>query len=386
MKFLIFSNEFPPMRTGVSSYNEIIANGLVQRGHEVTVLTFRPQRALPQQTLAQEVRIPLGNQKWLEVARIAMGISAYRRLAPRFDANLLSSDLAQKIAGDFRLGSVARSVCAVHGSEVTKRFPARSWANRVGWRLRLGTLRHAGRLVSNSQYTRNLMISAGLDQCEIDVVYAGVPDASFDAEPDPKAIRELKQRLTIGEAELVLLTLARVVERKGHDRVLAAFERVLREYRAVRYVIAGTGDDLERIRTLAEKMHLGDRVIFTGEIGEEEKQTYYDMCDIFVMPSLHDGRRVEGLGLSFIEAGARRKPSIGGDHGGVPEVIDHEKTGYLVDPDDIETLAKRITTLAADAGLRRQFGEGAYRQTNGRFRETIMVGGIERLLIEVGSR
>jgi phosphatidylinositol alpha-1,6-mannosyltransferase len=319
-------------------------------------------------------------QKWLEPARIIMGLAAYRFLVPRFDAALLSSDLAQRIAGDLRLSGPTQFVCVVHGSEVTKRHPAHSLLAQADWRLRLHTLRRAVRVVAISRYTRALLISAGLQQSKIDIIYNGIPYSWFDAEPDGDAVEHLKRELGIRQNEVVLLTLARISIRKGHDRVLRALRGVLKRHRAVRYVIAGTGENIKQIRRLCDDLGLVDRVIFAGEVAESEKRTYYDLCDIFVMPSLHDGRRVEGLGISFIEAAARRKPSVGGLHGGVPEIIDETKTGYLVDPDDIDALAERLSMLAGDAALRRQLGEAAHVRASERFRDTTMIAALERLL------
>jgi phosphatidylinositol alpha-1,6-mannosyltransferase len=385
MRLLLFTGEYPPMRTGVATYNRVLAEGLARRGHGVTVLTFRAPGARARETLAREIRIPVGTRQWLEPVRVLLGLAAYRLLAPRYDAALLSSDLAQRIVGDPRLAGATPFVCTVHGSEVTKRDPARSWGARAAWRLRLGTLRRAASVVAVSRYTRELLASGGLEADKIHVVYNGIPEVWFDAPPNPGAVADLRRRLGVRPGEVALLTLARVVRRKGHDRVLRALPLVLERFPAVRYVVAGTGEDLDRVRALAEELRLGDRVIFAGEVPEGDKRTYYDACDVFVMPSLHDGRRVEGLGISFIEAAARRKPSVGGRHGGVPEVIDDLRTGYLVDPDDIPALAERLTALAGHAELRRRLGDAAHARARERFRDTTMVNDIEGLLKRAGS-
>ena len=73
-----------------------------------------------------------------------------------------------------------------------------------------------------------------------------------------------------------------------------------------------------------------------------------DACDVFVLPSMSDGLRVEGLGIALLEAGARSKPLIGGRHGGVPEIIEHGVTGYLVDATHPGQLEQSVALLLDD--------------------------------------
>lgn len=385
LRLLLFAGEYPPRCTGAATYAGALADGLARRGHEVTVLTFGPRGGQPRASRAREVRLPAAGPRWLEPARMLLGAAACRLLAPRADVVLLASDLAQTIAGDCRAAASTPFVCTVYGSEVTKRHGSRALAARTAWRLRLGTLRRASRVVAISRYTRNLLVAGGLAPDRVTVLHPGVPDAWFDTPADRDAARRVRRDLGVGDDDVMLLTLARVVARKGHDRVLRALPRALEQQPALRYVVAGAGEDLPAVRRLAAELALGNRVIFAGEVPETLKLAYYDACDVFVMPSRHDGRRVEGFGISFVEAAARRRPSVGGDHGGVPEVIAHGETGYLVDPGDTEALAAVLATVAGNAALRRRIGEVAYVRASERFRESRMVQEVERVVREASG-
>ena len=91
-------------------------------------------------------------------------------------------------------------------------------------------------------------------------------------------------------------------------------------------------------------------------VEDDEIISYYDMYDVFVMPSREEKGTVEGFGISFLEAGARGKPVIGGNHGGVPEVIVDGETGFLVDPYDVQELADAIIKLLTDSKLAEEMG------------------------------
>lgn len=153
----------------------------------------------------------------------------------------------------------------------------------------------------------------------------------------------------------LLLTVARLAssERyKGIETVFHALPRVLTAIPDAYYVIVGDGDDRPRLEQVSKELGVSDHVRFAGHVGEEALASYYDTCDIFVMPS-----RGEGFGLVFLEAMAFGKPIIGGNHGGTPDVVVDGITGFLVEYGDVETLADRIICLLRDDDLRRRMGE-----------------------------
>jgi glycosyltransferase involved in cell wall biosynthesis len=92
-------------------------------------------------------------------------------------------------------------------------------------------------------------------------------------------------------------------------------------------------------------------------VSDEELVELYKSCDIFLMPS-----RQEGFGIVFLEAMAFKKPVIGGNHGGTPEVILDNETGFLVEHGDVDGLADRIAILLRDPELCKRMGEAGRRR------------------------
>jgi glycosyltransferase involved in cell wall biosynthesis len=122
-------------------------------------------------------------------------------------------------------------------------------------------------------------------------------------------------------------------------------------------MIVGDGDDRKRLEDLVRENGLSDRVIFTGVVSDEELIGFYKACDVFLMPS-----RQEGFGIVFLEAMAFEKPVIGGNHGGTPEVIVDNETGFLVEHGDVNSLADRIIRLLLDGELCKRMGQAGRRR------------------------
>jgi phosphatidylinositol alpha-1,6-mannosyltransferase len=155
----------------------------------------------------------------------------------------------------------------------------------------------------------------------------------------------------------VLLTVGRLVERKGIDTTIRALPKVLARCPEAAYLVVGSGEDLPRLQALAEAMGVVEQVIFAGRVPHEELVAHYQLCDLFVMPNRelanHD---TEGFGLVFLEANACGKAVISGKAGGVVEAVCHGQTGLNVDGDSVEAVADAIADLLRDVQRREAMG------------------------------
>jgi len=167
---------------------------------------------------------------------------------------------------------------------------------------------------------------------------------------------DIKEELGLKNKKIIL-TLSRLVERKGIDKTIEAIALVRREIPDVVYVIAGNGPYRHTLEELVKKLRLQDNVVFTGYVCEDKKASYYNAAEIFVMPNrvLENGD-VEGFGIVFLEANAYRKPVIGGRSGGVIDAIIDGKTGLLVNPTDTKEIASAIIRLLSNEDYATQLG------------------------------
>jgi len=160
---------------------------------------------------------------------------------------------------------------------------------------------------------------------------------------------------------LRLLTVARLVERKGIDTVLRALPEIARRHPTLRYAIAGEGPDRARLEALAAQLGVGERVDWLGYVSQEALAPLYASADLFALPSrsIPEQGDIEGFGLVLLEAQAAGTPVIAARSGGMPDAVHDGVTGVLIAPDDSAALARVASELLADPARRARMSEAA---------------------------
>lgn len=229
---------------------------------------------------------------------------------------------------------------------------------------------YAHNIISVSHYTaQKIKEQIPQSKNEIFVLPASIDTQLF--RPDKRS-DILSKRYNL-DGYKVLMTLGRLdyADRdKGCDKVIISLPGVIKEIPKVKYLLVGEGDDIPRLKKLASNLGLGDNVFFTGFIQQNELYLYYNLCDVFVMPS-----KQEGFGIVFLEALACGKPVIAGNQDGSREPLLNGKLGLLVNPDDIRQITEAIIKVLKgevensllDANFLRQaviecFGLGRFKQ------------------------
>jgi phosphatidylinositol alpha-1,6-mannosyltransferase len=234
----------------------------------------------------------------------------------------------------------------VHGDEVPDN---RDNAGREALR----TLQAGDRVVAVSSYTKSALVKMGLDPAKVIVINNGVDTTRFQPGPRSQAIVD---RFRLGNRR-ILLTLARLDERKGQDMMIRAIPKILEAVPDLAYLVVGEGGTMERLWALVSELRLESTVLFTGGVSDEDVLAYYRTCDVYAMPNrTTETGHTEGFGLMFLEAGACGKAVIGGKAGGVPDAIEDGKTGFLVDGTSVDAIAEACIKLLEDQELRERFG------------------------------
>jgi len=159
------------------------------------------------------------------------------------------------------------------------------------------------------------------------------------------------------QARPYLLAIGRHVKQKGFDVLLRAFSQLASQFSGHDLLIAGDGSEHESLKQLAQTIGNGARVIFPGRVDHDAAVSLFAGCTLFVLPSRH-----EPMGIVNLEAMAAGRAVIATDVGGVPELVQHERTGLLVRPDDSAALATAMTRLLTDAAERDQLGRAGQRR------------------------
>lgn len=262
----------------------------------------------------------------------------------------------------------------VHGLDVAlkRKLRHRKTKERV--------LRRADGVIANSKNTRDLAITGGSRQDRTHVVTPGVFNTA--TESHSKNRTELPEK--VRGASHVLLSVGRLIQRKGFDTVIHALPSIQEKYPGVVYVLIGDGPDRARLETLGISNACGDSVIFLGTVDESMKNECYRTADVFVMPNRNMANGdMEGFGIVFLEANLFGKPVIGGNAGGVPDSIEHGRSGFLVHPDNVEDFSRRVVELFSQPEVAKKMGvygrQRAIEQfdwsTRGRIVAEILAGG-----------
>lgn len=348
MRILVVNYEYPPLGGGGGVVSKALVGALAPR-HDVVVLTSR-SLDLPAESFEQGARIlrvPMPGRRDPQRARVpwlAMFPYAARptaaRLLRRWKPDVVHTFFAVPSgpAGTW----IARRARVPHvltlaGADVHD--PTR--------RASPDRFRPVGAVVRRVARRSDVVVAVSRDLAE----RAGPITGRDDILTVPNTIEETPlpppDRAGLGwSREMVLVTTARLVKRKGYDTLLAALPSV---DASVRLEIVGDGPERTALETLARG--LPHPVVFAGAVSAAERDLRLVSADAFVLTSLH-----EAFGLVILEAMRAGLPVISTDCGGPRDLVRDGETGFLVPVGDEITLAERISRLAKDPALRSRMG------------------------------
>ena len=162
---------------------------------------------------------------------------------------------------------------------------------------------------------------------------------------------------------------------KGHLMAIRGFAKFVRRFPGASFDFVGGAIDArqqrlgEELVTLVERKGLGASIRFRGRMPVEALAREFADADIALQTSVFipEDRQIEGVPNAILEAMATGLPVVATRHGGIPEAVQHQRTGLLVEEDDIEGLTDALGSLAADSGLRRRYGLEGRRIVEERF-------------------
>lgn len=217
-------------------------------------------------------------------------------------------------------------------------------------------LQNAEQVITNSSFTANEVNKLSVQKEKIKIINPCL-DLSQYKFPLEEKIESLKNKLNLKNKK-ILLTTARLVERKGIDMVIKSLSTVLKNIPDLVYLIIGKGPDKNRLENLIKEKNLENKVFFIGEARHEDLNLYYNLADVFIMPSrqLSNGD-VEGFGIVYLEANLYGKPVIAGRSGGVPDAVEDKINGLLVNTESVEEISEAIIKLFQNQELYNSLAE-----------------------------
>ena len=246
------------------------------------------------------------------------------------------------LSASMKRAGVSKTIALTHGHEVwwAKLWPF-SWAmKRIGKGVDaltyLGdfTRRAISRALTADAAASMVRIAPGIDTEH----FAPVLDAD-----------ELKRELEL-DGKRVIVSVGRLVHRKGQDTLVEALPQILNEFPDAHLLFVGVGPHLEYIHKRAIQLKVLDHISFVGRVQYRELPRFISVGEIFAMPSRSRlaGLEVEGLGIVYLEASACELPIVGGLSGGAPDALIHGETGLAVDGTNPAAVADAVKELLRD--------------------------------------
>ena len=317
---------------GIASFSREVALALQSLGHDLHLMSkLDPPGTWHSIPLRGAGNLPQRLQTPVFAAQ-ALGSYARRRPAHVITTHLNFSPLAFCIK---RLFQTPYTVVA-HGIDVHEGLSS----------ARLAGVRGAERVLAVSAWTRQRVLDlGGIDPERVAILPNTMDEARFAMGLRPEY---LAARYKLIAGEKVVLTVARLDPAegyKGYDRIVEALPAIRQACGPVRFVIAGAGGDRTRVEALARTLGVADALTFAGFVPDHELPDHYRLADAFALPSTG-----EGFGIVFLEAMACGTPVLAGNRDGSVDALDGGTLGQLVDPADVDAVARGIIALLRREG------------------------------------
>jgi len=232
------------------------------------------------------------------------------------------------------LKTTKKKICLIHGKEINHE-KGTLLNKRV-----LEVLNNVETIVANSEYTKKLAISLGIQQKKIIVIHPGINQVQ---ELNKKTLSKVENLLKHKSPRLI--TVSRFDKRKNHEKIIMALRNLKQIYPGIVYVCIGNGEEEKNIKTLVTELSLQEQVMFFKDISNDLKNSLIAKSNIFVMPSIIHKKSVEGFGIAYIEAAQYSVPSLGGKDGGASDAIEHQKTGLICDGNELDEVYSSINLM-----------------------------------------
>ncbi len=393
MKILVYTHEFPPFLGGLATTSMKLVEGL--SNHADGLIAIVPDYGKNQDSIDKKLnctikRVPLLGSRYIRSVPFLQQIVGffflyYHIFVNKPDVVLFITEEAESVGGLVSYFVRFKSVVRVAGSGIVTCFHGTGFNKRILKYPMSSLYKRSDRVIAVSNYTKSLLEGIGVDNQKIRVIYNGVKSSLLENPVNIENTDLLKKKYNIDKKDKVIITVARVLPRKGQDYVIRALPGVLEKVPNLKYLVVGEGKFRQEFEKLAVELGVSGNVVFTGGVENSSIVDFLDLSDLFIMPNRAWNNKVEGLPNSIIEASARGKAVIAGNHSGSVEAVLHEETGLLVDSTDPEKIGKALIEVLTDSKKLKEYGANGKDFIRNNFREEIMIKNYFNLIEEVSD-
>lgn len=354
MRIGVFTNNYKPIISGVAESIESFRGELEKRGHQVFV--FAPNFPGYKDENPNVFRFRSLNVKYKTAFPIAVWSPEIFKKAKRLDLDIIHSQHpfnAGKAALRYarRLGVPIVFTNHTRYDMYTHFIPLlpQKFLKNYAISASVNYANNCDAVIAPSRTIKEMLTGFGVKR-KISVAPAGIDIEKFKyADRD-----EIRRRFQIKDEEILLITISRIAKEKNIEFLLKSFSKTISGISgAVKYMIVGDGEDMERIKKIAKDLDIEKQMIFTGAVPHDKIQNYFKAGDLFLHSSLS-----ETQGIIIAEAMAAGLPIIAVKAPGIQDIIESEKDGILTAENEGE-FAEKIKLLAKDRKLRNRISSGA---------------------------
>ena len=374
MKICIFAKGLPVHITGgMEIHVQELVEGLVKRGHKVTVITTKHPEGIEKEEKG-DLKIYYVGDKPLKYTKRFYKKSA--KLFERLDKEERFDVVHSQSTSGYGFAKFCKDkmpfVATLHGTIRNEIRSARNTKSIKGlvvaaylfydWitsPVGKTTLNRADKIIAvSNELKEDIKRQYKVSDEKLIVIPNGIDTNRFK----PMNVENLREKLNITD-EKIILSVGAINKQKGVHLLLEVLPKILKEKNSVKLFIVGIGPYLDNLKEIANKLDISNNIVFTGKISDEDLPKYYNLADIFAFPTL----RMEGLPLVIPEAMACEKTVIASRIGGIPTVIENYKDGILIAPGNLKELKERILEVLGDEELARKLGKNARKKVVERF-------------------
>lgn len=333
----IFAQFFPNEK---KVHSDIEKYHLVKRVHYFNMPSNKMKRILKAIYLIIKNfhKVPLKILKSLNVfiyGKVALSLKLLYLLIPFLDKNfdiLYCHFGTNGILGTYlkEMGVEGKLVTTFHGYDMSGFIKSNS--NNVYKNL----FKNGDLFLPISDYWKRKLIKLGCNEKKIIVHHMGINLEKF---------KFFERRKQSGE-HIKILTIGRLIEKKGHEYTIRAIAKIIKKYRNIEYLIAGDGPLRNKLEDLVSELDIKSYIKFLGAVEQNEVLKLYQQAHIFVLSSItaNNGDQ-EGIPVVLMEAQAAGLPIISTFHTGIPEAVFDGKSGFLVPEKDVDALTEKLEYL-----------------------------------------